>query len=51
VVNTEREKSRGSLKLKSADPYEYPIIDPNYLDTKEDVVDLRDGVRIVRQVK
>jgi choline dehydrogenase len=51
VVNTERETSRGTVKLKSADPTEHPLIDPNYLATKDDIQDLRAGVRIARQVK
>ena len=30
-------KSRGTIRLKSKDPMEYPIIDPNYLYHPEDV--------------
>ena len=30
-------KSRGTIRLKSKDPMEYPLIDPNYLYHPEDV--------------
>ena len=30
-------KSRGSITLKSNDPFDYPIIDPNYLADEEDM--------------
>ncbi|XP_023241593.1 glucose dehydrogenase [FAD, quinone]-like [Centruroides sculpturatus] len=38
-------KSRGYVKLKSANPYEYPIIEPNYLSKPEDVLVLIDGIK------
>lgn len=39
-------KSVGTLKLKSDDPYDYPIIDPNYLADKRDVDTYVRGLRI-----
>jgi choline dehydrogenase-like flavoprotein len=45
-----RPKSRGTVILQSADPYEYPIIDPNYLEKIEDVREMRSTVHIARQV-
>lgn len=36
-------KSRGTIRLKSKDPMEYPVIDPNYLDHPEDVEGLVRG--------
>ncbi|KAG8222746.1 hypothetical protein J437_LFUL008144 [Ladona fulva] len=39
-------KSRGYLKLKSADPAAYPLIQPLYLTHPEDVERLVDGVKI-----
>ena len=48
--NTLRATSRGTVTLKSADPYEHPIIDPNYLDTADDVRDLRTSAKLTRQV-
>lgn len=30
-------KSRGSIKLKSGNPYDYPLIDPNYFADKSDL--------------
>ncbi|TMW55820.1 hypothetical protein Poli38472_008468 [Pythium oligandrum] len=45
-----RATSRGFLKLRSANPREHPIIEPNYLDTKEDVIDMRAAVRLTREI-
>jgi len=30
-------KSRGTLRLKSSDPFDYPLLDPNYLADPDDV--------------
>ncbi|KAG6606618.1 Choline dehydrogenase [Phytophthora cinnamomi] len=45
-----RATSRGFIKLRSANPRESPIIQPNYLDTETDRVDIRNGVRLTREV-
>ncbi|KAG7381546.1 hypothetical protein PHYPSEUDO_005929 [Phytophthora pseudosyringae] len=45
-----RATSRGYIKLRSANPREHPIIQPNYLATENDRVDMRNGVRLTRQV-
>jgi len=50
IAGPVRPTSRGTITLKSSDPYEYPVIDPNYLDTKTDIEDTRSSVRIARQV-
>eukprot|EP00057_Strongylocentrotus_purpuratus_P034775 XP_796478.2 PREDICTED: choline dehydrogenase, mitochondrial-like [Strongylocentrotus purpuratus] len=49
-VNTLRETSSGSIKLKSRDPREHPIIDPNYLDTEMDRWDMRESIRLTREI-
>ena len=36
-------KSNGTIRLKSTDPFESPLIDPNYLAVREDVDVLVDG--------
>lgn len=45
-----RATSRGFLQLRSADPRAHPIIEPNYLATEEDRVDIRAGVRLTREI-
>ncbi|KAL5492912.1 hypothetical protein ACEPAI_4360 [Sanghuangporus weigelae] len=41
-----RPTSVGSVTLKSADPFEAPILDPNYLSTSHDVAVLVRGVKL-----
>ena len=43
-------KSRGELKLASADPTDAPLIDPNYLAEPDDARFLLDGMKLVREV-
>jgi choline dehydrogenase len=38
-------KSRGTLRLRSADPSDSPAIDPRYLSEESDLDSLREGVR------
>lgn len=45
-----RATSRGYVKLKSPSPYDNPIIQPNYLSTEEDRVELRDSIRLTREI-
>ncbi|MFI0372254.1 GMC family oxidoreductase [Actinomadura sp. 1N219] len=43
-------KSRGTLRLASADPYAAPLIDPAYLTDPDDARLLLDGIELVRDV-
>lgn len=43
-------QSRGSVRIRSANPTDAPEIDPHYLQTSEDVRVLREGIRIARNV-
>ncbi|KAB2906556.1 MAG: choline dehydrogenase [Kofleriaceae bacterium] len=43
-------KSRGELKLASADPAAPPLIDPSYLAEPDDARFLLDGMKLVREV-
>lgn len=43
-------KSRGSVRLRSADPNELPLVDPNYLDHEDDMQVQLAGIRYAREV-
>ena len=43
-------KSRGTLRLASADPADAPVIDPGYLTEPDDSRLLLDGIELVREV-
>ncbi|XP_035678283.1 choline dehydrogenase, mitochondrial-like [Branchiostoma floridae] len=45
-----RSTSRGYLKLKSADPHAHPLLDPNYLSTPQDVLEMRLSIRHTREI-
>ena len=45
-----RPESRGTIRIRSADAREKPLIDPNYLATETDRACLRDGVRLARRL-
>ncbi|ODM97692.1 Oxygen-dependent choline dehydrogenase, partial [Orchesella cincta] len=42
-------KSRGTITLDSKDPFDYPIIDPNYFEKKEDVKVIVEGMKFVKK--
>ncbi len=46
----ERPRSRGSIRLASADPADQPLVDPNYLADPEDVRLSIGGVRRAREI-
>ena len=43
-------RSRGTVRLRSADPAERPLIDPNYLSEPEDLQALIEGIRVTREI-
>lgn len=43
-------KSRGTVRLASADPSAPPLIDPRYLEEPDDARFLLEGIRLVREV-
>jgi len=43
-------KSRGSISLRSKNPFDPPRIQPNYLAEEEDVQVLIEGIKIVRKI-
>ncbi|WP_027255734.1 choline dehydrogenase [Leisingera aquimarina] len=45
-----RPESRGTLRLRSADPNDAPLIDPNYLATERDRYEMREGLKLGREV-
>lgn len=46
--NSCRPTSRGHLQIRSADPFEYPLIQPNYLSTQLDIDEAIAGNRMLR---
>ena len=49
-VCTLRPESRGTIRLKSSDPKEHPLIDANYLAERRDLDTLIDGVKMGRDI-
>jgi choline dehydrogenase len=49
-VGPMRLTSRGWINLKSANPSEHPIIQPNYLSTEVDRWEMREGVKLAREI-
>jgi choline dehydrogenase-like flavoprotein len=45
-----RPRSRGTLRLRSADPFARPLIDPNFLADPEDVRRLVHGFKLMREI-
>jgi choline dehydrogenase len=46
--NSCRPTSRGHLQIRSNDPFAYPLIQPNYLSTQQDIDEARAGNRLLR---
>jgi len=42
--------SRGSIKITSKDPFAYPKINPNYFNENLDLVILREGFKLIREM-
>uniref|UniRef100_A0A6A7G1E1 Choline dehydrogenase n=2 Tax=Hirondellea gigas TaxID=1518452 RepID=A0A6A7G1E1_9CRUS len=49
-VGPMRPTSVGSIRLKSQNPFEHPIIQPNYLQTENDREEMRDAVKLTREI-
>ena len=49
-VCTLRPESRGTIRLRSSDPKEHPLIDANYLAERRDLDTLIEGVKIGREI-
>lgn len=49
-VGTMRGTSVGWLKLRSANPHEHPVLQPNYLSTEADIQDFRNCVKLTREI-
>ncbi|XP_021359238.1 glucose dehydrogenase [FAD, quinone]-like [Mizuhopecten yessoensis] len=43
-------KSKGSLRLVSRDPFDYPLLDPNYLSDAEDIKTFIRGIRYAQKM-
>ena len=40
-----RPQSVGTIRLRSSNPFEYPILQPNYLTAKEDMLVIYRGIK------
>ncbi|MEO1539579.1 MAG: choline dehydrogenase [Pseudomonadota bacterium] len=49
-VTQTRPESRGTLRLASADPADPPLIDPNYLAEEKDRTQMREGMKLLREL-
>ena len=49
-VGPMRPESRGSVRLRSSDPREAPLIDPNYLATERDRKETLQGLKLGREI-
>ena len=45
-----RPTSRGKIEIISRDPLDYPLIDPNYLSTEEDMQEMIEGFHYLRNM-
>ena len=45
-----RPKSRGFVKLRSKNPYEDPVIQFNYLQNEEDLIQMRESIKIAKKI-
>jgi choline dehydrogenase len=50
TVSLAQPKSRGSVTLRSSDPFAPPLITPNYFSHRDDLDALVDGVRLAREI-
>jgi choline dehydrogenase len=49
-VGPMRPTSAGTIALRSADPAVHPLIQPNYLATEQDRLEMRDAVKLTREI-
>jgi choline dehydrogenase len=48
--NIARPESRGTVMIRSTDPRQHPLIQPNYLEAQNDRRNMRDGIKIGRDI-
>lgn len=44
------QKSRGTVGLKSRDPFDNPLVDPHYLEDPLDMLVLSEGMRLGNEI-
>jgi len=49
-VALQKPESRGSIRLKSKDPFVAPAIQPNYLASETDLIPCIEGVKLAREI-
>ena len=43
-------KGRGSIRLKSSNPTDHPLIDPKYFENPDDVIMLVESIQMIRKM-
>ncbi|XP_071965137.1 choline dehydrogenase, mitochondrial-like [Antedon mediterranea] len=49
-VGAQRPESRGTIALQSKNPKDHPLIDPNYLSTENDRWEMRECIKLAREI-
>ncbi|KAL5020207.1 hypothetical protein ScPMuIL_003099 [Solemya velum] len=49
VMAPNHPKSRGTIRLRTKDPFDYPVIQPNYLEHQDDVDSIVNGLHLLNR--
>ncbi|KAL5020209.1 hypothetical protein ScPMuIL_003101 [Solemya velum] len=49
LVSPNHPKSRGTIRLRTKDPFDYPVIQPNYLEHQDDVDSIVNGLHLLNR--
>ncbi|KAL5020206.1 hypothetical protein ScPMuIL_003098 [Solemya velum] len=49
LISPNHPKSRGTIRLRTKDPFDYPVIQPNYLEHQDDVDSIVNGLHLLKR--